>query len=400
MGDSDDLDDFVSTPRDGADDPGPEMVWLQDSSEGLEAFAPSRPAADSATAAVPHAPLPPPGEAAPGAEPVADAHPHVFRVADDRAWLTKAAWSGVLCLALAAAVDQMLNFDLDTLPARAQRPLVATAPPVPAPEGEPVAPAPSVRVSPGDGPVSTEPAAADVTSLDARLRAAIAAPPPRPRLDVAAIEREAIARAVDETPVRTVAPPPAVPPVVARTRPAPGPEVAESSTAATVLPASESVPARTETPPLATTVHDPQVVLPPAQPPAATAVAALPPPSAAPPAAPVVTPRDRDTQAVQRVLGQYRHAFNTLDADAAQAIWPSVNEKTLARAFDRLADQAVSFDDCAIEVGAAAAEAACRGIARYVPKIGNRSPKAESREWRFSLRRAGTGWLIDRVDAR
>ncbi|MFN7979677.1 MAG: hypothetical protein U0P30_16205 [Vicinamibacterales bacterium] len=58
------------------------------------------------------------------------------------------------------------------------------------------------------------------------------------------------------------------------------------------------------------------------------------------------------------------------------------------------------FDACAIEVGAAEAEDACRGVARYVPKVGNRSPKAEAREWRFSLRRAGTGWLIDRVEAR
>ena len=77
-----------------------------------------------------------------------------------------------------------------------------------------------------------------------------------------------------------------------------------------------------------------------------------------------------------------------------------MNEKTLARAFDRLEDQDVSFESCKIEVGGVHAEAACTGTARYVPKVGSRTPKAEARRWQFVLRRASDGWLIDHVDAR
>ena len=100
------------------------------------------------------------------------------------------------------------------------------------------------------------------------------------------------------------------------------------------------------------------------------------------------------------VLGRYRNAFNTLDAGAAAAVWPTVNEKTLARAFERLEDQQVSFESCEIEIGGVHAEAACSGTARYIPKVGSRTPKAEARRWTFILRRASDGWLIDGIDAR
>jgi hypothetical protein len=77
-----------------------------------------------------------------------------------------------------------------------------------------------------------------------------------------------------------------------------------------------------------------------------------------------------------------------------------VNEKTLARAFERLEDQDVSFDSCQIEVAAVLAEAVCSGTASYVPKVGSRTPRAEARRWTFSLRKAGGEWLIDRVGVR
>ena len=112
------------------------------------------------------------------------------------------------------------------------------------------------------------------------------------------------------------------------------------------------------------------------------------------------TGRELDARAIENVLGRYRNAFNRLDAGAAVAVWPKVNEKTLARAFDSLDDQDVSFDSCTIEVGGVHAEAACSGTARYVPKVGSRTTRAEPRQWRFILRRASDGWLIDHVDAR
>jgi hypothetical protein len=107
-----------------------------------------------------------------------------------------------------------------------------------------------------------------------------------------------------------------------------------------------------------------------------------------------------EARAIENVLGRYRNAFNELDAGAALAVWPTVNERNLARAFERLENQDVSFESCDIEIAAVLAKAACSGSARYVPKVGSRTPKEEARRWTFSLRKAGSGWLIDRVDAR
>jgi hypothetical protein len=114
---------------------------------------------------------------------------------------------------------------------------------------------------------------------------------------------------------------------------------------------------------------------------------------------PAPPPREAETGAIQNVLARYRNAFNSLDAGAASAVWPTVNERTLARAFDRIEEQSVAFDHCSIDVGASSAQAACTGTARYVPKVGSRSPKTETRQWLFNLRRAGAGWVIDNVQA-
>jgi len=110
--------------------------------------------------------------------------------------------------------------------------------------------------------------------------------------------------------------------------------------------------------------------------------------------------REAEESAIEAVLGRYKSAFSALDAKAASAVWPTVNEQTLTKAFEHLESHAVSFDDCRIEVFASLAEAACTGSARYVRKAGNRTPKAEARAWHFSLRKADDGWLIDLVDAR
>jgi hypothetical protein len=140
--------------------------------------------------------------------------------------------------------------------------------------------------------------------------------------------------------------------------------------------------------------------------PAPLAVPSLEPPGTAPETAPAAAVsearpgRDADTRAIEQVLGRYRTAFNTLDAGAATAVWPTVNEKTLAKAFERLESHDVSFAHCQIEIVSVLAQAACNGSARYVPKVGSRTPKDEARHWTFSLRKTSGEWLIDRVDAR
>lgn len=128
------------------------------------------------------------------------------------------------------------------------------------------------------------------------------------------------------------------------------------------------------------------VTTPPAVPgPPATQAAALSPPA---------------SDAIDGVLSRYRAAYNRLDSGAARAVWPSVDARALARAFERLESQTIEFDHCAIAVDGGIASATCAGSARYVPRVGRRTAQAESREWRFSLKREGSDWVIDAVDAR
>jgi len=125
---------------------------------------------------------------------------------------------------------------------------------------------------------------------------------------------------------------------------------------------------------------------------AATQVA--PDPDAVPPGS------DLEIPAIENALGRYRNAFNTLNARAVVAVWPTVNEKALARAFESLDGQNVSFHECQIETADVRAVAVCSGTARYVPKVGYRARRPEPHRWRFNLHKGGSGWLIDRVEAR
>src|SRR5262249_20602030 len=95
----------------------------------------------------------------------------------------------------------------------------------------------------------------------------------------------------------------------------------------------------------------------------APAPAMAPPP--APPAAssaPSVTaaakaPLPNDEQLVTLVLQRYRQAYEGLDAPSAHAVWPGVNQAALARAFDGLESQSLTFDACDVNVKGAAAAA-------------------------------------------
>ena len=103
---------------------------------------------------------------------------------------------------------------------------------------------------------------------------------------------------------------------------------------------------------------------------------------------------------IQRTLGQYRNAYQLLDANAARAVWPSVDVRALARAFDTLTSQQLAFDACSIDVAGESATASCRGSATYTPKVGSREPKLESRQWTFQLRKDGETWKIQRAQTR
>lgn len=124
---------------------------------------------------------------------------------------------------------------------------------------------------------------------------------------------------------------------------------------------------------------------------------------ASPPASATLSTRPdagEDEGLIKQVLQRYRTAYEGLDAHSARVVWPAVNEIALARAFDGLESQSLTFEACDVRVrGEAAATAVCRGSARYVPKIGSRDPRTEPRVWNFTLRKAGTDWTIDSARA-
>ena len=127
--------------------------------------------------------------------------------------------------------------------------------------------------------------------------------------------------------------------------------------------------------------------------------ASVEPPAAAPTAAAAVPAGIDDGEQVRAALRRYQTAYERLDARMAHDVWPTVDRAALARAFDSLESQTLRFDDCDVQLRGATATATCRGSARYVPKVGSREPRVESRVWSFTLRRFATDWEIETARA-
>jgi len=130
--------------------------------------------------------------------------------------------------------------------------------------------------------------------------------------------------------------------------------------------------------------------------------ASVPAPPSTVPAAdiPMREPVREEESRVEAVLRQYARAYGNLDATAARDVWPSVDQRALARAFDSLRSQQLSLQDCQIDVDGSKANASCRGQAQYVGKVGSGEPRIEPRTWRFELRRDGDVWKIANAEAR
>ena len=102
--------------------------------------------------------------------------------------------------------------------------------------------------------------------------------------------------------------------------------------------------------------------------------------------------------AIERTLQGYQAAFSRLDVAAVREVWPSVDGKALAKAFDQLHREDLTFDSCQVTVTGITALAACGGTTEYVPKVGSKNPRVERNRWRISLRRAADEWVVTRVD--
>ncbi len=177
---------------------------------------------------------------------------------------------------------------------------------------------------------------------------------------------------------------------VAYTPPPPAVGTAGSEALPAVLGAGSSVSLATPDPPLAVPPEIPALPLENASAPAGSLALTEPPP---PPTAPPVEPR------IRAVLSSYEAGFDTLDATAVHRVWPGVDERSLARAFDGLASQSVSLGDCTIAVRGETATAQCQGSTTWAPKVGGGS-RTEARRWEFALRNGGGSWVIVRADVR
>lgn len=125
----------------------------------------------------------------------------------------------------------------------------------------------------------------------------------------------------------------------------------------------------------------------------APAVVAPSPPSPAPAASPV--------DEVEAVVFRYQEAFSARDAQAAKQVWPSVNERSLARAFGQIEAQQLTFAECQTKMNEAATRATvtCRGSLRFVPRIGAGVPRVQLRRWEFDVARLAGRWAIQSVDS-
>lgn len=107
---------------------------------------------------------------------------------------------------------------------------------------------------------------------------------------------------------------------------------------------------------------------------------------------PVVRVDDEDL--VRRLLDEFTGAFERLDVTATKAVWPSVDDRKLRRAYEQLAAQRLSLESCGITISGRTANARCQGSATYQPKIGTRPVQIASREWMFDLSKQDAAWHI------
>ena len=133
--------------------------------------------------------------------------------------------------------------------------------------------------------------------------------------------------------------------------------------------------------------------------PSPVAAAPAPPPRAEASAAPLPRTPAPET-AIQTVLASIEPRTGDLDAGAAQAVWPSVDDKALRKAFERLEEQQLIFNYCDIAISDVRAVASCDGSVRYVPRVGKKDPHDDRRQWEFRLSKVDEVWLIDKVSAR
>ena len=66
----------------------------------------------------------------------------------------------------------------------------------------------------------------------------------------------------------------------------------------------------------------------------------------------------------------------------------------------RTTRESVTFDRCQLNVSGPAGEVECRGVTRYVPRVGGQYQRVESRQWKFRMQKGAQNWVITSAAAR
>ena len=165
---------------------------------------------------------------------------------------------------------------------------------------------------------------------------------------------------------------------------------------AVVLTPDPVVPAiaTPDSPPPVTPAASPPVAVPsePSAAPIATMTTSSPPPR--------TISNASEEQLIASTLQRYASAYEQLDVDLAQAVWPTVDRDALARAFKTLEYQQFNFDECRVRVGGQTASADCDGWVTFVPKVGSKDARTVARRWDFELSKGTESWRITQARMR
>jgi hypothetical protein len=107
-----------------------------------------------------------------------------------------------------------------------------------------------------------------------------------------------------------------------------------------------------------------------------------------------------ETAGVREVLARYVAAYAALDAGGVAAVWPTVDQPALGRAFESLQSQSISFSRCSVTVSGATARAMCAGTVVWSPRIGGTRSREDERTWTFSLTQRDDSWAIVSAEVR
>ena len=191
----------------------------------------------------------------------------------------------------------------------------------------------------------------------------------------------------------------AIPAAQPTTDAAPG--FASTAPAATAAPRRPEPSAPPEDAPLVTVPSEPAAPAPVLarapeplpEPPPAPGPEPSPAATAAPPATAAADAAVAHQSRILATLGRYETAYSNLDVNAAGAVWPTVDRRALARAFEGLSSQRVDLGNCDVRVAGETAVAECSGTAVWTPKVGGGSHR-QTRRWQFRLRNESGGWQI------